>query len=121
MHKEKGALARPGAGPGPCRGRRGAAATRHLAPRPVGPRPSPLASCGRAGRPLRSVRLAALLGLLGPGVAGASQCKLQRLAELPLTMHGLRALARGGVNGTDNILRPPDVEFDFERAGIPGS
>ena len=51
-----------------------------------------------------AVTLLGILGLLLSPVAPAGNCKLGRLLELPITMHGLRPLVSVQINGTDTLF-----------------
>jgi tetratricopeptide (TPR) repeat protein len=61
-----------------------------------------LTSPGTAGRGLLLLLVAAA-GLLGPR-AHAAGCSLGRLAELPVTMNGLRPMVHAKINGTDAVF-----------------
>lgn len=61
-----------------------------------------LTSPGTAGRALLLLLVGAA-GLLGPR-AHAAGCSLGRLAELPVTMNGLRPMVHAKINGTDAVF-----------------
>jgi tetratricopeptide (TPR) repeat protein len=59
----------------------------------------PLRSCAAP-----AATAVALLGLLVAGGAAAEPCKLGRLAELPVTMHGTAPLVHAAINGKDALF-----------------
>jgi Aspartyl protease len=52
----------------------------------------------------RSLVALILLALSGSPAAAVATCKIGKLAELPVTMTGLKPLVHAGINGTDALF-----------------
>jgi tetratricopeptide (TPR) repeat protein/predicted aspartyl protease len=59
---------------------------------------------GRASACRRRTIFAALLALGAAHAAGADSCKLAQVAQLPVTMQGMRPLVHAAINGTDALF-----------------